>query len=146
MENSSGLENHTSDGPGNYSSDGLGNYTSDGLGNYTFDASPDFMFGATGQQDVLMDFEFDTIAVPGSDDMLAAMQAIQNPAWFGNMLMPGSVDCLSPSHVLVLTSYSYRFSWPSEEPMQDHGGTVGNGTIANNYQNFQVQPTEVMLR
>jgi hypothetical protein len=30
--------------------------------------------------------------------------------------------------------------------MQDYNGTVGNGVIANNYQNFQVQPTEVMLR
>jgi hypothetical protein len=91
-DESTGTKN--SDGLNNYTSDGLGNYTSDGLGNYTFDASPDFTFGVTGQHDDLMDFAFDSITVPGNDDMLAAMQAIQSPNWLGNMLMPGSVGCL----------------------------------------------------
>ena len=60
------------------------------LGNYTFDGSPDYTFGGTDHpQGDLMDFTFDPITAPGNDDMLAAMQAIQNPNWFGNMLMPG---------------------------------------------------------
>jgi hypothetical protein len=96
-------------------------------GNYTFDLSPDFAFGVTEQQAELMDFTFDPITAPGNDEMLAAMQAIQSPNWFGNMLMPG-------------------FFWPAEESIQDHSGAVGNGMIANNYQNFPVQPTEVLLR
>jgi hypothetical protein len=92
---------------------------SDGLGNYTFDSPPDFTFGATNQQGPdPMDFTFDPITTPGNDDMLAAMQAIQSPNWLGNMLMPG-------------------FFWPAEEAMQDH---------SNNYQNFQAQPAEVLLR
>jgi hypothetical protein len=65
---------------------------SDGLGNYTFDVPSNFTFGATVQQGDMMDFTFDPITTPGNEDMLAAMQAIQSPAWLGNMLMPGSVD------------------------------------------------------
>jgi len=100
---------------------------SDSPGNYTFDP-PGFTFGVTEQHDPseLMDFSFDPITTPGNDDLLAAMQAIQSPTWFGNMLMPG-------------------FQWPAEESTQDHSGGVGNGMMVNNYQNFQVQPTEVLL-
>ena len=39
-----------------------------------------------------MDFIFDPITVPGNDEMLTAMQAIQSPNWLENMLMPGCVD------------------------------------------------------
>jgi hypothetical protein len=102
--------------------------TSDDLGNYTFDSPPDFTFGATNQQGVdLMDFTFDPITTPGNEDMLAAMQAIQSPNWLGNMLMPG-------------------FFWPAEESMQDHSSSMRNDMVVNNYQNFQAQPTEVLLR
>jgi hypothetical protein len=69
-------------------------------GNYTFDLSPDFAFGVTEQQAELMDFTFDPITAPGNDEMLAAMQAIQSPNWFGNMLMPGSVN--GPFHVVLV--------------------------------------------
>lgn len=100
---------------------------SDILGNYEFD-SPDFTFGATSQQGVdLMDFTFDPITTPGNEDMLAAMQAIQSPNWLGNMLMPG-------------------FSWPTEELVQDHSSPMRNDMVMNNYQNFQAQPAEVLLR
>ena len=34
----------------------------------------------------------------------------------------------------------------AKESIQDHGGAVGNGMAVNNHQNFQVQPTEVLLR
>ncbi len=73
---------------------------SDGLGNYTFDVPPGFTFGDTVQQVDMMDFTFDPITTPGNEDMLAAMQAIQSPAWSGNMLMPGSVD--DPLHVALI--------------------------------------------
>ncbi|KAI9447123.1 hypothetical protein F5148DRAFT_1252537 [Russula earlei] len=36
-----------------------------------------------------MDFTFDTITTPGNDDLLATMQAIQNPTWWQNIMMPG---------------------------------------------------------
>ncbi|KAH9995295.1 fungal-specific transcription factor domain-containing protein [Russula vinacea] len=98
---------------------------SDSPGNYTFD-SPDFAFGGTEQHSDLMDFTFDPITTPGNDDLLAAMQAIQSPTWFGSMLMPG-------------------FQWPAEESIQDHSGGVGNNAMVNNYQNFHAQPTEVLL-
>ncbi|KAI9508724.1 hypothetical protein F5148DRAFT_1192943 [Russula earlei] len=48
------------------------------------------------------------------------MQAIQNPTWWQNMMMPG-------------------FFWPAEEVIQDHTYTFGNGM--NTYQNSQ-QPAE----
>jgi hypothetical protein len=82
--------------------------TSDDLGNYTFDSPPDFTFGATNQQGVdLMDFTFDPITTPGNEDMLAAMQAIQSPNWLGNMLMPGSVDCLLHCRARAVQAYAY---------------------------------------
>jgi hypothetical protein len=102
---------------------------SDGLGNYTFDVPPSFTFGATVQQVDMMDFTFDPIMTPGNEDMLAAMQAIHSPTWSGNMLMPG-----------------FSGFWPAEEPIQDHSGSVGGGMVVNNnYQNFSVQPAEVLL-
>jgi hypothetical protein len=116
---------------------------SDSPGNYTFD-SPDFAFGGTEQHSDLMDFTFDPITTPGNDDLLAAMQAIQSPTWFGSMLMPGSVETV----LFLLCSsdlYSYRFQWPAEESIQDHSGGVGNNVMVNNYQNFHAQPTEVLL-
>jgi hypothetical protein len=63
-----------------------------GTGNYILSESTDFTFGVQGQPDDLMDFTFDPITTPGNDDMLAAMQAIQNPTWWRTMMMPGSVD------------------------------------------------------
>jgi hypothetical protein len=74
--------------------------SSDDLGNYMFDSPPEFAFGATHQQGGdMMDFIFDPITVPGNDETLAAMRAIQSPNWLENMLMPGSVDGQSPSSV-----------------------------------------------
>ena len=52
--------------------------------------SPEFTFGVTEQPGDRMDFTFDTITAPGNDELLAAMQAIQNPAWWQNYMMPGS--------------------------------------------------------
>jgi hypothetical protein len=40
-----------------------------------------------------MDFTFDPITTSGNEDMLAAMQAIQNPTWWHTMMMPGSANC-----------------------------------------------------
>jgi len=97
-----------------------------GLGNYVLGQSADFAFGVEGQHADLMDFTFDTITTPGSEDMLAAMQAIQNPTWWHTMMMPG-------------------FVWPAEEPMQDHFGSLGSGMAVNNYQNIQPQPAKVLL-
>ncbi|KAI9447291.1 hypothetical protein F5148DRAFT_726059 [Russula earlei] len=54
-----------------------------------------------------MDFTFDTITTPGNDDLLATMQAIQNPTWWQNMMTPG-------------------FFWPAEEAIQDHMNMIGN--------------------
>ena len=53
-----------------------------------------------------MDFTFDPITSPRNDEMLAAMQAIQNPTWWRNMMMPGLVVPLSYtslSSVLIRT-------------------------------------------
>jgi len=96
------------------------------IGNYVLGQSPDFAFGVEGQQTDLMDFTFDPITTPGNEDMLAAMQAIQNPTWWHTMMMPG-------------------FVWPAEEPMQDHFGSLGGGMAVNNYQNMQPQPAKVLL-
>jgi hypothetical protein len=63
-----------------------------GTGHYVLSQSADFTFGVQGQQQAdLMDFTFDPITTPGNEDMLAAMQAIQNPTWWRTMMMPGSV-------------------------------------------------------
>jgi hypothetical protein len=93
---------------------------SDSPGNYTFD-SPGFTFGVTEQHDPgeLMDFSFDPITTPGNDDLLAAMQAIQSPTWFGNMLMPGSVD--GPFHVVLVRLLTFL-----QIPMA--GGRVDSGS------------------
>ena len=124
--------------------------SSDDLGNYTFDSPPDFTFGATNEQGGdMMDFTFDPITTPGNEDMLAAMQAIQSPNWLGNMLMPGSVD--GPFHCRTRAGRAYLYVisdsfWPAEESMQDHSGSMRNDMIMNNYQIFQAQPAEVLLR
>ncbi|KAH9968039.1 hypothetical protein BC827DRAFT_1263782 [Russula dissimulans] len=84
-------------------------------GNHVLDgSSPDFTFGVTEQPGEQMDFTFDTItSTPGDDGLLAAMQAIQDPSWWQNYMMPG-------------------FFWP-EESIQDHaGGVVGNGMSEDN--------------
>ncbi|KAI9459822.1 hypothetical protein F5148DRAFT_1150807 [Russula earlei] len=94
--------------------------STEGPGNYVLEQPPDFMFGVAGQPGELMDFTFDTITTPGNDDLLATMQAIQNPTWWQNMMMPG-------------------FFWPAEEVIQDDTNTIGNGM--NTYQNLQ-QPAE----
>ncbi|KAI9507314.1 hypothetical protein F5148DRAFT_1206225 [Russula earlei] len=65
-----------------------------------------------------MDSTFDTTTTSGNDDLLATMQAIQNPTWWQNMMMPGS---------------------PAEEVIQDHTNMIGNGM--NTYQNLQ-QPAK----
>jgi hypothetical protein len=81
--------------------------SSDDLGNYMFDSPPDFAFGATDQQGGdMMDFIFDPITVPGNEETLAAMRAIQSPNWLENMLMPGSVDGPLRSDLLILTSFT----------------------------------------
>jgi len=97
-----------------------------GTGNYILSESTDFTFGVQGQPDDLMDFTFDPITTPGNDDMLAAMQAIQNPTWWRTMMMPG-------------------FFWPAEEPVPDHLSSLGNGLPAHDYQTFQPQTAEVSL-
>ena len=127
--------------------------SSDDLGNYTFDSPPEFTFGATNQQEGgdMMDFIFDPISVPGNEETLAAMRAIQSPNWLENMLMPGSVETVPFVVVrvqvrLILTSF-YRFSWPAEETMQDYGSPMRNDMVMNNnYQSFHSQPAEVLLR
>jgi hypothetical protein len=127
--------------------------SSDDLGNYTFDSPPEFTFGATNQQEGgdMMDFIFDPISVPGNEETLAAMRAIQSPNWLENMLMPGSVETVPFVVVrvqvrLILTSF-YRFSWPAEETMQDYGSPMRNDIVMNNnYQSFHSQPAEVLLR
>ena len=72
-----------------------------GTGNYVLDHSADFTFGGQDQQADLMDFTFDPITTPGSEDMLAAMQAIQNPTWWHTVMMPGSVECVILCVILV---------------------------------------------
>jgi hypothetical protein len=79
-----------------------------GTGSYVLGESTDFTFGVQGQPDDLMDFTFDPITTPGNDDMLAAMQAIQNPTWWRTMMMPGSVDGFS-SHQSFLSFLSFAF-------------------------------------
>ena len=71
-----------------------------GTGNYVLDqTAADFTFGVQEQHAAdLMDFTFDPITSPGNDDMLAAMQAIQNPTWWRNMMMPGLVVPRSLTH------------------------------------------------
>jgi hypothetical protein len=100
--------------------------SANGTGNYVLGESTDFTFGVQGQPDDLMDFTFDPITTPGNEDMLAAMQAIQNPTWWRTMMMPG-------------------FFWPAEEPGQDHLSSLGNGLPAHDYQTFQPQTAEVSL-
>ncbi|KAI9452824.1 hypothetical protein F5148DRAFT_1370318 [Russula earlei] len=63
-------------------------HSTEGRGNYVLEQPPDLTFGVTGQPGELMDFTFDTITTPGNDDLLATMQAIQNPTWWQNMMMP----------------------------------------------------------
>ncbi|KAI9445815.1 hypothetical protein F5148DRAFT_1153666 [Russula earlei] len=115
--------------------------STEGRGNYVLEQPPDFMFGVAGQPGELMDFTFDTITTPGNDDVLATMQAIQNPTWWQNMMMPGSADaCLYIiSTRFGLTVNTRGFFWPVEEVVQDHTNTIGNGM--NTYQNLQ-QPAE----
>jgi hypothetical protein len=67
------------------------NTNGSGTGNYVLDQTTDFAFGVQDQQADLMDFTFDPITSPGNDDTLATMQAIQNPTWWRNMMMPGLV-------------------------------------------------------
>ena len=71
-------------------------------GNYVLRESTDFTFGVQDQPDDLMDFSFDPITMPGNDDMLATMQAIQSPTWWRTMMMPGSVDRFF-LHILILS-------------------------------------------
>jgi len=62
---------------------------------------PEFTSGVQERHDAdLMDFTFDPITAPGNEDMLAAMQAIQNPTWWRTMMMPGSADI--SLHVLLV--------------------------------------------
>ena len=82
--------------------------TLDDLGNYAFDSPPDFTFGATNQQvSEMMDFVFDPISVPGNEETLAAMRAIQSPNWLENMLMPGYVVDGVPFFVIRTCPYFF---------------------------------------
>ena len=96
--------------------------SSDDLGNYTFDSLPDFTFGATNQQQGgdMMDFTFDPISVPGNEETLAAMRAIQSPNWLENMLIPGSVETVLHCYAACRSLQYLQFSWPVEEMMQDY--------------------------
>jgi hypothetical protein len=121
-----------------------------GTGNYVLGHSADFTFGGQDQHADLMDFTFDPITTHGSEDMLAAMQAIQNPTWWHTMMMPGSVECVILCVILVRLIFvsrprPCRFVWPAEESMQDHIGSLGSGMAVNNYQNVQPLPAEVLL-
>ena len=71
-----------------------------GTGNYVLDqTAADFTFGVQEQHAAdLMDFMFDPITSPGNNNILAAMQAIQNTAWWRNMMVPGLVVPHSVSH------------------------------------------------
>jgi hypothetical protein len=115
-----------------------------GTGNYVLDqTAADFTFGGQDQQPDLMDFTFDPITSPGNDDMLAAMQAIQNPTWWRNMMMPGLVVPFSCASLLVSVLNSAvpcSFYWPNEEQIQDHNGTLGTNLSFNSFQNVQPQP------
>jgi hypothetical protein len=105
--------------------------------------TPSFAFGVQDQPNDNMDFTFDTIMAPGSDDMLAAMQAIQNPTWWHTMMMPGWVDTLFTTDLVILSiliSYICSFAWPTEEPMVGHNALLGNGLGMNAYQTIQPQP------
>jgi len=78
-----------------------------GAGNYFLDQMADFTFGVQAQPGDLMDFTFDPIAFPWNGDMLAAMQAIQNPTWWRNTTTPGLVvllSCTSLSSGLIHSS------------------------------------------
>ncbi len=66
-----------------------------GTGNYILIQLADITFSIQGQQANLMDFTFDLTTTP-RNDMLSAMQAVQNPMWWHTVMMPGSVE-----HVLV---------------------------------------------
>ncbi|KAI0263617.1 fungal-specific transcription factor domain-containing protein [Gloeopeniophorella convolvens] len=70
--------------------------------------APSFTFGSDVGPTEAMDFTFDTISAPGSEDLLAAMKVIQSPAWLQTMMMPG-------------------FSWPAE---QDSVAFFGGGEHA----------------
>lgn len=122
------------------------NTNGSGTGNYVLDqTAADFTFGVQDhQQPDLMDFTFDPITSPGNDDMLAAMQAIQNPTWWRNMMMPGLVVPFSCTSLLVSVlnfAVLCSFYWPSEEQIQDHNGTLGTNLAFNSFQNVQPQPT-----
>jgi hypothetical protein len=87
----------------------VGDAVSSATEGVTFDSPPDFTFRAIiqeGDQNHQMDF---TITTPGSEDMLAAMQAIQtrSPNWSGNMSMPGSVD--GPLHCRARAGLTYPY-------------------------------------
>ena len=61
-------------------------------GNYVPPKSADFTSGVQDQHADPMDFTLEPIALPGNEDILAGMQAIQNPTWWRAMMMPGSVN------------------------------------------------------
>ena len=96
-------------------------------GNYVLDqTAADFTFGVQDQQADLMDFTFDPITSPENDDMLAAMQAVQNPTWWRNMMMPGLVVPFSSTSLSsgLTPTVLCSFFWPTEEQSQDHSGTL----------------------
>jgi hypothetical protein len=118
------------------------NTNGSGTGNYVLDQTTDFAFGVQGQQGEMMDFTFDPITTPGNDDTLATMQALQNPTWWRNMMMPGLVV---PSTSILLSSELIpaalcSFFWPTEEQIQDYNGTLGANLVFNSFQNIQPQP------
>jgi len=86
----------------------------------------DFTFGVEEQHADLMNFTFDPIISPGNDDMLAAMQVIQNPTRWRNMMMPGLVVPRSLTHRSRQCSSAPSLCslfWPTEEQIQ--GGPSG---------------------
>jgi hypothetical protein len=119
-------------------------------GNYVLSHSADFTFGGQDQHADLIDFTFDPITTHRSEDMLTAMQAIQNPTWWHTTMMPGSVECVILCVILVRLIFVFhphacRFVWPAKAPMQDHIGSLGSGMAVNNYQNVRPQPAKVLL-
>ncbi|KAI9454811.1 hypothetical protein F5148DRAFT_1151634 [Russula earlei] len=81
--------------------------STEGQGNYVLEQPPDFMFSVAGQPGELMDFTFDTITTPRNDDLLATMQAIQNPTWWQNMMMPGTCNNLQKDFAAKHTRPGY---------------------------------------
>ena len=68
-----------------------------------------------------------------NDDMLTAMQAIQTPTWWQNIMTPHLVvpfSCTSLSSVVV-SLVLCSFLWPYEAQIKDHNDTLGTNFTFN---------------